>query len=173
MAGWFTKEGALKPKILPYVQRHSSFVPSSQHESPFSSRPDILKEICDMLIAMRDAGQSLSAGIVQPIILGLLSSRAPELLGKFKVSIEWTRNFMKHQLQWSYRRATTACGKLPLDWEDQGRMMALRVAYLIRAYDIPPALVVNTDQTGKCFFLIYFKVFATFGFLLIYYYVMY
>lgn len=53
---------------------------------------------------------------------------------------------MKHQLQWSYRRATTTCGKLPLDWEDQGRMMALIVAYLVKAYDIPLALVVNTYQ---------------------------
>jgi len=98
MCGWFTKEGALKPNILPYIQRHNSFVPSTQHESPLSSRPDVLKEICNMLIAMRVAGESLSAGILQTIILGVLSCRAPELLGKFKVTMEWTRNFMKDQL---------------------------------------------------------------------------
>jgi len=98
MAGWFTKEGALKPKILPYNQRHSSFVSSFQHEFPLSSRLHILKEICDTLTGMSNARQSLNVGIVQPIILEVLSSCALELLGKFKVSMKCTQNFMNHQL---------------------------------------------------------------------------
>jgi hypothetical protein len=99
---------------------------------------------------MRDNGQSLNAGIIQPIILGFLKARAPEVLeGRFQVSMEWTRKFINKHLGWSYRRATTACGKLPHDWEMQGRLMAYRVAYLVKAYDIPSNLIVNTDQTGK------------------------
>jgi len=38
---------------------------------------------------MRNAGQSLNAGIMQPIILDFITARAPELLGNFKVSILW------------------------------------------------------------------------------------
>jgi hypothetical protein len=55
---------------------------------------------------------------------------------------------IKTYLNWSYRRATTASGKLPQDWESQGKLMAYRVAYLVKAYDILPALIINTDQTS-------------------------
>lgn len=37
---------------------------------------------------------------------------------------------------------------LPADWEEQERLMNLRIVYLVLAYKIPPALVVNADQTA-------------------------
>jgi len=38
-------------------------------------------------------------------------------------------------------------GKLPLNWEEQGRFMTYRVIYIAKAYNIPPSLVVNSDET--------------------------
>lgn len=77
-------------------------------------------------------------------------ARALEVLERrFKVSMVWTRKFIKKHLDCSYRQAITACGKVPQDWKIQGRLMAYRVAYLVKAYDIPPNLIVNTDQTGN------------------------
>ena len=149
---WFTHEGILREKYLPHVERFSLFRPGTQHEAALSSRLDVVQEICDLLLRMRDGGQSLNAGIIQPIIKGVIATRALELLGDFQVSVDWTRRFVKQHLQWSYRCATTTCGKLPLDWEELGKLMALRVVSLVRAYDIPPELVVNTDQTGDDFF---------------------
>jgi len=43
--------------------------------------------------------------------------------------------------------ATTAVNKLPPDWVTQGLTMVYKVAYLAKIYSIPPALVVNNDQT--------------------------
>lgn len=52
---------------------------------------------------------------------------------------------MKTYLNWSCCRATNAFGKLPQDWESQGKLMAYKVAYLVKAYDILLALIVNID----------------------------
>jgi hypothetical protein len=43
--------------------------------------------------------------------------------------------------------ATTVVSKLPLDWIIQGLTMAYRNVYFLKAYSIPPAFVVNNDQT--------------------------
>jgi len=130
-----------------FKEKNNYFTPSTLHDGPLASRP----------LAMRNAWQSLNAGIVQPIILYFIIACTPKLLGHFKVSLPWTRGFLKKQLHWSYRRATTTCGSLPPDWESLGRIMAYRVAYLVKAYDIHTNLVVNTDQTGKIYFLFLFS----------------
>jgi hypothetical protein len=49
---------------------------------------------------------------------------------------------------WTWRRSTTAVNKLPADWESQGHDMAYRIAALVKTYDIPKELVINSDQTA-------------------------
>jgi hypothetical protein len=46
-----------------------------------------------------------------------------------------------------FRKPTITKGKLPNDWVKQDHMMVLQIAYLVRVYNLPPSLVVNTDQT--------------------------
>ena len=145
----------MKPKYQSVVERGSYFVPSTQHQGPFLNRPDLSQELCQLLLKMRDAVQALNVEVVQPIIQGFIIAREPKVLEKCPVSLHWTRTFMKTHLKWSYRCATIACGKLPLDWQQQGPYMAYRATYLVKAYDIPQALVVNTDQT---FIISFFKV---------------
>jgi hypothetical protein len=48
-----------------------------------------------------------------------------------------------------------ACGKLPYDWENEGKFMAYKVAYLVKAYDILLILVMNNDQIGMVLFKCY------------------
>ena len=105
-----------------------------------------------MLEAHRDVGQHLFTFIIRNRIRYLIRKREPSLLegeGKisFKVSLPWTRDFVRCNLNWSYKVATGAAKKLPTDWEEQGLQMAQRVAYLVKAHSLPPQLVVNTDQT--------------------------
>lgn len=106
-----------------------------------------------MLQAHRNAGQPLFASTIRNSIRCLIHKKEPTLLegdGKtaLKVGLAWTRDFVRCNLNWSYRAATGAAKKLPSDWEEQGLQMAQRVAYLVKAHSIPPQLVVNTDQTG-------------------------
>ena len=123
---------------------------ASQH-CPILGDYLVLKdEICNVLRKQRANGQPLSTVIIQPLIKALIQKREPQLLEdeKFKVSTKWTRVFVKSELNWSYRAATTVVEKLPDDFELQGLTMAQRCAYLIKVHNIPEFLVVNSDQIG-------------------------
>jgi hypothetical protein len=63
----------------------------------------------------------------------------------FKVSIKWTRNFIKKTLNWSCRASTTIVRKLSKDREDQGKKMAQRLIYFSKLYDIPLFLMINRN----------------------------
>jgi hypothetical protein len=93
----------------------------------------------------------LYGSCIQALIKAIIVLRKPHLLqdkSGFRVSIDWTRAFIKAKLNWSYRASTTATEKLPHDHEEQGKKMAQRCAYLVKIHNIPPSLVVNIDQTG-------------------------
>ncbi len=98
-------------------------------------------------------GQGLSAPIVQPIIRRIFESIALEHFknftkwGGFKVSLEWMKDFMKYHLNWLYWATTRATRKLPSTCEVEGTSMAHQVVYLVKMYNIPPCLVVDTNQT--------------------------
>jgi hypothetical protein len=51
-------------------------------------------------------------------------------------------------MEWSERKATKAVQHTPKNWEDVCERAALRRAYIIKTEDIPPELIVNSDQTG-------------------------
>jgi hypothetical protein len=135
------------------VQDERYFTKGDQHAPILSKYPEVEEEIISTLKKQRSVGQPLYGTTIQPLIKAIIKKKAPHLLDStsktgFNVSIDWTRCFIKRTLNWSYRASTTAAGKLPKDWEDQGKRMAQRVAYLSKLHDIPPSLVVNTDQTG-------------------------
>ena len=77
---------------------------------------------------MRDVDQALNVRIVQPIIQGFITARAVEVMKKYSFSLLRTKTFIKTHLKWSYRCATTAYEKLPLNWQQQGFHMAYRVS---------------------------------------------
>jgi hypothetical protein len=89
----------------------------------------------------------------QILIISIIKKNAPQLLledGKtaFRVFIEWMKRFIKSELNWTILKATTATSKFPNDWKLQGVKMAQCVAYLVKCYNMPLELVVDTDQIG-------------------------
>ncbi len=57
------------------------------------------------------------------------------------MTLEWTQDFMKTRLNWSYKATITLARKLPPTWEQEGMAMAHRVAYLVKVYNIPMCLL--------------------------------
>ncbi len=103
-----------------------------------------------LLQKMKAFGQALFGLIVQPIIQSFLDLKVPELLsGSFKVSLEWSRKFMKAKLGWSFRMTTTTILKLPPNWEDQGIEMVHEVAYLVKTYNVLASLVIIKHRSNK------------------------
>jgi hypothetical protein len=148
---WFTPTGELKEDYV-YLGT-SAFTGGPQHCPILENYPQLREKIVTILKTHRDVGHPLYASSIQDIIKAIIRKEEPILLSNtsrigFKVSIDWTRDFVKTKLHWSYRVATTAVQKLPLDWEAQGLKMSQRIAYLIKSYSIPDSMVINTDQTG-------------------------
>ncbi|GAQ88167.1 hypothetical protein KFL_004060010 [Klebsormidium nitens] len=121
----------------------------------FKGHPEVFRKLLAILTGMRDAGQPVDSSIIQSVIRGTIEALAPELLQRrlkggqlFEVSRSFSRKFANRWLGWTWRRATTAASKLPDDWEQQGDDMAFRIAAICYKDNIPPELVVNSDQTG-------------------------
>ena len=91
-------------------------------------------------------------------MLGTIIRTAPEILdrtfrdgSKFRVSDTFMRSWLHSTMNWSRRKGTRAAQKLPQNWEDQCEKSAQRKAYLIKEYDIPAELYVNSDQTQRLY----------------------
>jgi hypothetical protein len=67
---------------------------------------------------------------------------------KFSMSKTFGKAFVRKHLGWTWRRVTIATTKLSENWEKQGDEAAYRVAALCKLHNIPPELVVNSDQTA-------------------------
>eukprot|EP00952_Eustigmatos_sp_NYUAD-ZCMA_P014277 55811-Eustigmatos_ZCMA.PRE.3 len=77
--------------------------------------------------------------------------------GPRRITHQWISRMLK-KYSLSIRHGTTSRSNLPQDWEEQGKLFQERLSFLvhkspfIRPDDpvqvIPPALVVNFDQTG-------------------------
>ena len=147
MYEWFHPNGDLKENYKRCVELGTYFDKASQHCPMFGDYPALRDEICNVLRKQRAGGQPLSIVIIQPFIKALIQKREPQLFEdrKFKVSTKQTRAFIKSELNWSYRAATTAAGKLPDDFELQRLTIAQRCAYFIQVHNIPQSLVVNND----------------------------
>jgi hypothetical protein len=153
MSGWFHSNGDLKDSIKRCVELGTYFAKSSQHCPILASYPELKNEICEVLRKQRAAGQPLYGSCIQGLIKTIITLREPQLLQNynkngFRVGLDWTRTFLKIELNWNYRASTTSAGKLPSDHEEQGKKMVQRCAYLVKIHNIPQSLVVNTDQTG-------------------------
>jgi hypothetical protein len=152
MSGWFHSNGDLKDSIKRCVELGTYFAKSSQHCPILASYHEVKNEICEVLRKQRVVGQPLYGSCIQGLIKTIITLREPQLLQNysnngFRVGLDWTRTFLKMELNWSYRASTTSAGKLPSDHEEQGKKMAQRCAYLVKIHNIPQSLVVNTDQT--------------------------
>jgi hypothetical protein len=64
----FTFDDKLKLKYMNCVTKQTQFTPIDQYKGPLFLRPDLIHDLCDLLLKMRDGGQPLSVRIVQPII---------------------------------------------------------------------------------------------------------
>lgn len=86
----------------------------------------------------------------------VLKQRHPEILiengGPLKLSKWFCKSFVKKYLNWTFRRATTAAQKVPIDWERQVLHMTQRLAINVFEGQIPRELLFSMDETF-CFFV--------------------
>lgn len=84
---------------------------------------------------------------------GCHHDKAPHILEgthsiALKISYEWTKHFVKNELNWSHKASTIAADKLSKYFEEQCKIMTQWYFHLVKIYNILKKLVVNTDQTN-------------------------
>ncbi len=83
-----------------------------------------------MLQKMKEAPQPLAISIVQPILNGMIEFLTPNVIcdtkpSGFKVTREWTRQFMKHYMNWTFRASIITTNKFPTNWQEKCKFMVL------------------------------------------------
>ncbi|KAF4617264.1 hypothetical protein D9613_005664 [Agrocybe pediades] len=116
--------------------------------------PDVAKAIEGRLLSLQKANAPITVVTIRGIILATITTMKPEMLearfsdgSTFKASDSFVRAWVKHQLNWVQRKATRAAQKIPDNWEDLCERSTIRKIHLIKEYDIPSRLYVNSDQT--------------------------
>jgi hypothetical protein len=118
---WFTSNGKLKLGVEKSIERGKTFTITEQHILILDHRLEVRDELMSLLQKIITSRQARFEPIVQPIIQNFLELKVLELQsGPFKVSLEWSRKFMKTKLGWSFKVAIIIVAKLPPNWEDQG-----------------------------------------------------
>lgn len=112
---------------------------------------DLLSEITTAVKSQCETGIVVNSTLLRPLIISIIERRNKSILqeygGCFTCSVSWI-NKLCCALNLTMRRATTAAQKLPDDWELKGENLMLQLAYFVVRHNIPPALVVNLDQSA-------------------------
>lgn len=172
----------LTPNMLKALKRGTPFYKpqASGMKHCLKNYPNIVQEITEMLKSLRISGTShtsffcfilsilstniiilqtgaaLSVASVQTIMRAVLKERHPEILhengGKLKLSYHFCAAFVKTNLNWTLRKATTAAQKVPANWKQQVLDMTKRLAITVHEGNIPRQLLFSMDETF-CFFV--------------------
>lgn len=131
LLGWFDKA---THKLLPrYQAYYDSGMENARQNGPssaFEEVPSIENEIKQTLLQMRAAGTAINSTVIRWVMCGIITHRAPvdAKVRSLKLGQQFISAWARKNLKWSWRQATTAASKLPLDWEEQGLQMAMRIA---------------------------------------------
>ncbi|KAJ9527130.1 hypothetical protein QJQ45_025180, partial [Haematococcus lacustris] len=108
-------------------------------------------EIKDHLLALRQGGVALNHTTARSVMLAVIQQREPHLLssngGALRLSAQYVRDFLEHQLNWVTRRSTGDSQHLPVNYTQLVEDMDLRAALIVYAKRIPPELFYSMDET--------------------------
>jgi len=130
LMGWFDEKNQLKPRFQAWLECGLENVRQNGPVAALEEEPAVEAEIKQTLLQMRAAGTAINSHVIRWVMQGIIEMRTPQQsklralkLGRAFISL-WARKTLK----WSWRKSTTTASKLPLDWEEQGLQMAMRIA---------------------------------------------
>lgn len=146
LIGWYDHDSK---KLLPRFQAHLDSglenVRQNGQISAFDEMPGVEEEIKQTLLQMRAAGTAINSHVIRWVMQGIIKLRAPNSqLASLRLGQQYVCAWARRSLKWAWRKSTTAASKLPLDWEEQGLQMAMRIAATMemkKVSQLPPASV--------------------------------
>jgi hypothetical protein len=139
--GWFGPDR----QLLPHVQRQLGTAATLRGgRGPtrvLSEAPLVEAEIKRVLLEMRTAGAPVNSRVIRWVMHAVMQRMQPALLNYLTLSQSFISDWAREQMQWRWRSRTTAASKLPLDWEEQGVRMAMRIASSLDGGLLPLQLI--------------------------------
>ena len=130
--GW---HDSITHQLLPRFQQllhagASSSRGAGNHPSLFEgeSGSDIELQVKDILLKMRGAGTAIDSNVIRWVMTAVMKEKGSPLLDRYKLSRTYICRWAHITLAWSWRARTTASSKLPLNWEELGVKMTMRIA---------------------------------------------
>lgn len=146
---WHDADGKLLPKYAAIVEEGKQAADRGPGRAELlEEHPAITAEVKRILGVMRERGAVVNIRVIQFIMRIVIEKQQPQLLDELTISKAFVSRWARDTMSYSWRVRTSAASKLPLDWRQQGVLMAKRIAFFMQAYKVHPSLVVNMDQTG-------------------------
>ena len=146
---WHSGDGKLLPKFAAIMEEgRQAAVRGPGRSRVLLKCPQIEAEVKRVVRIMRERGAVVDIRVIRLVMRIVIQDKEPQLLQTLTLSSSFISQWAREQLAYSWRIRTTAASKLPLDWRQQGVLMAKRIAFFMQAYKVHPSLVVNMDQTG-------------------------
>jgi len=127
---WFDKNHKLWPRFQAYLECGEENVRQNGLGAAFEEAPAVEAEIKQTLQQMRAAGTTVNSHVIRWVMQGIIHLRTPveSRIRTLKLGRPFVCAWARKHLKWSWRKSTTAASKLPLDWEERGLHMAMRIA---------------------------------------------
>lgn len=151
LMGWYTDGRNLKPHFQAWLDSGLENVRQNGFAAVFESEPAVEIEIQQTLRKMRAAGAAVNSRIIRWVMQGVITLRTPQesRLRSLKLTQTFISAWARKNLKWSWRKSTTAASKLPLDWEEKGLQMAMRIAATMEMKEVSTWCVVETSITKQ------------------------
>ena len=88
------------------------------------------------LHTLREQGATINVMVTKYIMQAVLEERCPGMLEQFKLSNTFVKDWLRNEMQYSWRARTTAASKLPANWKELGVDMAKRIAVNMHQYSV-------------------------------------
>ena len=133
---WFDKQHRLLPQFQKQLDEHVAAARGRGRSRVFDDAPAVEQQIKRVLLQMRTAGAPLNSRIIHWVMRAVIQEQRPDLLRHATLSQQFISAWARSQLHWRWRARTTAASKLPADWEDQGLLMAKRIAATMEMHKV-------------------------------------
>lgn len=110
------------------------------------------QDVSRYIKSLREAGGIVNRSIIIAAAKGIVSHKNPGLLkehgGPISISSSWAESFLR-RIGFVKRKGTKAARKLPENFAEIKHVFLERVKSEVETWSIPPALILNWDQTGS------------------------
>jgi hypothetical protein len=149
---WFSKED--KMQLLPRFQAQFDEGRAAARGGRVPMLPvGVQEEVKRVLLQLRATGAAISTHVIRWTMRAVFHERDPSLLASLQLSQQWICGWVRDSLEWSWRHRTTAASKLPLDWEEQGMLMAKRIAVKMVRHNVSPYTCLHYSATSYPFLM--------------------